>query len=99
MPREKTSRVKAGLSMYETRTKLVRKGTTGYAVMKGHYDILYPNLEEECVFLADAIIKKMPWPTQRELIAVSVSRGLVQCSEENYKNQIVWIKPEDIELY
>ena len=86
--------------MYDSRSKMVRKGTVAQATEIGHYNFNYPSKDKKCVFAADAIVKCPPWKKQQELVAVTVVGCFLEgLRYEADKRYIVWVKESDIERY
>ncbi len=85
---------------YESRTKMVRKGTVAQATEIGHYNFNYPSKDKQCVFLSDAIVKCPSWQRQRDFVAVIVLGSALEGSDySGDKRYIVWVKDTDIERY
>jgi hypothetical protein len=85
---------------YETRTRMVKKGTKCYVSEMGHYNFYYPDTDKQCKFASDAIINKLPWALYQGLQAVRVASGFVESNcEANGKSNIVWISPNTIHIY
>ena len=86
--------------LYDTRTKMVEKGTVGYGSQLGHYNFYYPDKNIVFTFASDAIVKTMHWAERNGLVAVSVQSSFLK-SEENIfsKTHIVWVNPSVIKSY
>ena len=86
--------------MYESRSKMVKKGTIAQTTEIGHYNFNYPSREGQCIFLSDAIIKCPPWKKQQDLVAVTVAGSFLEGPEYKAdKRYIVSVKESDIERY
>jgi hypothetical protein len=86
--------------MYESKSKMIKKGTVAQTSEVGHYNFVYPLEDKQCTFLSDAIISCPPWPKQQDLIAVSVMGESLHGAEyKGNKKYIVWVKESDIERY
>ncbi len=86
--------------MYNSKTKMVRKGTVGKASHVGYYNFYYPDEVKECTFLSDAIVLRPPWTSQKGLVAVRVMGSFLEGSGYmGDKRYVVWVKPTDIECY
>lgn len=86
--------------MYDPKTNMVKKGTVAKVSQIGHYNFRYPHKEEECTFLSDAIVIKLPWAPQDGRVAVKIVGSFLEGSNHTGdKRYIVWVKPTDIECY
>tara|TARA_R100000388_G_C7093850_1_gene88940 strand:- start:156 stop:416 length:261 start_codon:yes stop_codon:yes gene_type:complete len=86
--------------MYDSKTKMIKKGTIAHPSELGHYNFHYPDVGSECIFTSDAIVKQPTWGKQRDLVAVSVVGVYLEGAEYLAdKRYIVWVKDTDIERY
>ena len=79
---------------------MVKKGTVAKTSHIGYYNFYYPDHENECIFVSDAIIVRPPWTSQKGLVAVRVTGGSLEGPDfTGNKKYVVWVKPTDIECY
>ncbi len=85
---------------YEKKTKMIGKGTSCYKSEMGHYNFLYPNMNEEYFFSSDSIITELTWPSLNGLVAVNVINGVVEkIPRKEGQKLIVWVDQNTIRHY
>ena len=50
-----------GKVMYDSKTKMIKKGTIAHPSELGHYNFHYPDVGSECIFTSDAIVKPVSY--------------------------------------
>ena len=66
---------------------IVRKGTTVYPSVIGHYNFYYPNINDPFILSMSIKVEKLTWKTTGKKIPVKIS------SPENYlQYKVLWIE-------
>lgn len=66
---------------------IIKKGTTVYPSVIGHYNFYYPNTNDPFILTMNIEVEKLPWKSTSKKVPVTIS------SPENYlQYKVLWIE-------